>query len=267
MKLVSYGNSRVLDAVVDRFLSDASEKNNKSVLIDIYKVLSRFHRNEYFYLNTLLNKLLLGKHSVNTTTALTQLPIAKSKADFILINGRAVVYEIKTELDSFDRLETQLKDYYKAFNTVCVVTSENQYAKAFEILKDSPVGIYVLTSKNQLSSSLRKEPIEYNGRLNHKVIFKLLRKYEFESILLEYFKVLPNSCQAFYYEACLDMFSQIPMQAVYQMLLKQLKLRNQIKIKDFKSVPYELKSLIYFLSPSESEWERIECFLNKKYGV
>lgn len=267
MKLVYSGNSRILDVVVDRFLSDASKKNNETILIDIYKVLSKFHRNEYFYQNTLLNKLLLGRHSVNTTTALTQLPIAKSKADFVLINGRAIVYEIKTELDSFDRLKTQLNDYYKAFNTVCVVTSENQYAKAFKILKESPVGINVLTSKNQLSSSLRKEPKEYNDQLSHRVIFKLLRKYEFENILLEYFKCLPNSCQAFYYEACMEMFSQIPMQVAYQMLLKQLKLRNQIKIKNFKNVPYELKSLIYFLSPSESEWEKITCFLNKQYGV
>lgn len=267
MKLVSSGNSQILDVIVDRFLSDVSKKNNQSVLIDIYKVLSKLHRNEYFYQNTLLNKLLLGKHSVNTTTALTQLPIAKSKADFVLINGKAVVYEIKTELDSFDRLKTQLSDYYKAFNTVCVVTSENQYARAYEILKESPVGINVLTSKNQLSLSLRKDPIEYNDCLNHRIIFKLLRKYEFENILMEYFKCLPSSCQAFYYEACLDMFSQIPMQIAYKMLLKQLKQRNQVKIKNFKNVPYELKSLIYFLSPSESEWEKIACFLNKKYGV
>ena len=80
------------------------------------------NRNEYYYKITLLNKLLLGIHSVNTTTALTEFPIAKSKADFVLINGKAVVYEIKTELDNLERLESQISDYYKAFDHVAVVT-------------------------------------------------------------------------------------------------------------------------------------------------
>ena len=63
---------------------------------------------------------------MNTTTALTEIPIAKSKADFVLINGKAVVYEIKTELDNFDRLENQINDYYKAFDHVAVVTCKRK---------------------------------------------------------------------------------------------------------------------------------------------
>lgn len=89
---------------------------------EIYNILKTEYRNEYYYKNTLLNKLLLGVHSVNTTTALTEIPIAKSKADFVLINGKAVVYEIKTELDNLERLESQINDYFKAFDHVAVVT-------------------------------------------------------------------------------------------------------------------------------------------------
>lgn len=40
--------------------------------------------------------------------ALTELPIGDSKADFIMINGRGVVYEIKTDLDNLNRLNSQL---------------------------------------------------------------------------------------------------------------------------------------------------------------
>ncbi len=98
--------------VVQRFLCDPENKSNGELISEIYSFMSRFYRNEYYYQNTLLNKLLIGKHSVNTTTALTQVPISKSKADFILINGKAVVYEIKTELDNFERLDTQIKVYY-----------------------------------------------------------------------------------------------------------------------------------------------------------
>ena len=51
-----------------------------------------------------MNKRLLGIHSVNTTTALTEIPVGRAKPDFILINGKAVVYEIKTELTNIKLL-------------------------------------------------------------------------------------------------------------------------------------------------------------------
>ena len=92
----------VYSLVVRRYTSNADQKNNRELISEIYCELKNNYRNEYFYKNTLLNKLLLGVHSVNTTTALTEVAIAKSKADFVLINGKAVVYEIKTELDNLE---------------------------------------------------------------------------------------------------------------------------------------------------------------------
>lgn len=92
------GNDKIYGQVIKRYVDNSAEKTNLELVSEIYSVLEDKYRNEYYYKNTLLNKLLLGIHSVNTTTALTEFPIAKSKADFVLINGKAVVYEIKTEL-------------------------------------------------------------------------------------------------------------------------------------------------------------------------
>ena len=55
-----------------------------------------------------------------------------------MINGKAVVYEIKTELDTFERLATQIDDYYKAFDHVCVVASDSQRTELLERFKNSP---------------------------------------------------------------------------------------------------------------------------------
>ncbi len=260
------GNNTTYATVIQRFINDPEDRDNETLISEIYRFMSKSYRNEYFYQNTLLNKLLLGKHSVNTTTALTQIPISKSKADFILINGKAVVYEIKTELDSFDRLETQLRDYYKGFNHVCVVTSERQYERAKTLLANTPVGIYVLTSKNTISSTLRKEPIEDNSSLDHTTIFKILHKCEFEHILLEYYGTLPETSQVFYYGECLNQFSKIPILEAYAMSLKQLKKRNRIEVSEINQVPYELKSLFYFVNPTKLELQNLHEFLNKKYG-
>lgn len=262
--LVDEKHNDIYRNIVKRYIDDPESKDNGVLISEIYSYMSRAYRNEYFYQNTLLNKLLLGKHSVNTTTALTQIPIGKSKADFILINGKAVVYEIKTELDTFERLDTQLSDYYKAFNHVCIVTCESNYDKLCSILGNNSVGIYVLTSKNTLS--LRKEPKEKSEHLDYLAIFKVLHKKEFENILLKYHKKLPQTAQVFYYDECFALFKDIPLLKAYNMVLKELKKRNKIIVEEFNNVPYELKSLIYFTNPSKKDYTGLNQFLYRKFG-
>ncbi|MCH5298750.1 MAG: sce7726 family protein [Ruminococcus sp.] len=263
--MIHFDDTSIFDAVIRRYINDPEDKSNEMLISEIYSYMSNEYRNEYFYQNTLLNKLLLGKHSVNTTTALTQIPISKSKADFILINGKAVVYEIKTALDTFERLNTQIRDYYKAFNHVCVVTSEHQFEQACEILKDTNVGVYCLTSQETLSMTKRKEPIVDNSQLDHTTIFKILHKPEFESIIIKYFGELPKTSQVFYYGECLERFSKIPIIDAYTLFLKELKKRNKIEICSLNKIPYELKSLIYFLKPSDKDWQTISQFLTNTH--
>jgi len=263
--LIEYNKNTTYGTIVQRYVQDSEAKNNGEIISEIYKFMSESYRNEYFYLNTLLNKLLLKKHSINTTTALTQIPIGKSKADFILINGKAVVYEIKSELDSFDRLETQLRDYFRAFNHVCVVTSDGSYEKLSNMLHDSPVGICVLTKRDTISSIQKKEAIENNSCLEHRAIFKVLHKNEYERIIISRFGSLPTASQVFYYDECLARFKDIPVLEAYSMALKELKKRNRIIQSRFQDVPCELKSLMYFSALSPEDYDGLSSFLNEKY--
>ena len=264
--LIHGNDNSIYETVIKRYVSDPEDKDNGKIISEIYKFMSEKYRNEYFYQNTLLNKLLLEKHNVDTTTALRQLPIARSKADFVLINGKAVVYEIKTELDTLERLRMQLTDYYKAFDHVCVVTSENHYYQVLHILSNTPVGIYILAQGSTTSLIVKKEPTEYNTCLDHTTIFKLLRKREYENIVLEYYGKLPSTPQAFYYNECLRLFSNIPILEAYALTLKELKKRNKIMITKLDKVPYELKSLAYFSNFSESDWKKFNSFLSTRYG-
>ena len=261
--LIQGQKNDVYISVIKRFVQDPLSKNNGEIISEIYSYMSKNYRNEYFYQNTLLNKLLLGRHSINTTTALTQIPINKSKADFILINGKAVVYEIKTELDNFERLKNQINDYYKAFSHVCVVTCEEYYKKLIKILKNTNVGICILTNKNTLR--FEKEPVADFSNITHKHLFKVLHKKEFEDILLEIFKKLPQATPAFYYDECYNWFESIPIMDVYKETLIQLKKRNKITKEEFNRVPYELKSLMYFNSNYDNDYKKLELFLNKMY--
>lgn len=256
----------VYSSVVRRYISDADQKNNRELISEIYCKLKNSYRNEYFYKNTLLNKLLLGVHSVNTTTALTEMSIAKSKADFVLINGKAVVYEIKTELDNLERLSSQIDDYYKAFDHVAVVTYEKNLSQLQKVLEsiDKPVGIYILRRNGKLGTI--QKPQRYTGDLDREVIFKLLRKSEYEEIIVRRYGHLPEVTQFRYYSACKRMFLQIPVEESYLLVLKILKMRMQIEKEEFVKIPYELKFLAYFMELTYDDYQKLEVFLERQYG-
>lgn len=256
----------IYSSVVRRYTSNASQKNNRELISEIYCELKNNYRNEYFYKNTLLNKLLLGVHSVNTTTALTEIAIAKSKADFVLINGKAVVYEIKTELDNLERLNTQIDDYYKAFDHVAVVTYEKNLKQLKKVLEniDKPVGIYVLRKNGKLGT-IRK-PQRYIGDLDKEIIFKLLRKSEYEFIIAQQYGYLPKVTQFKYYTTCKKMFLQIPIEESYLQVLRILKKRMRLEKEEFVKIPYELKFLVYFMELSCDDYQKLEIFLEHQYG-
>lgn len=261
-ELIETGNNRIYQAAVREYASDAN--TNFEAIQRIYLALAESHRNEYFFLNTLLNKWLLGVHSPNTATALTQLRIDKSIADFVFINGESVVYEIKSDLDNFDRLIGQISDYFKAFEKVCVVVSEANFEKAESLLGSLNVGIYSLTAQNRISQVKRREPQADPSFLRHDTLFSILNKSEFESILLDAFGHLPDAPPAFYYDACLKMFSDLPMDLAYGLFINRLKKRNQINKQVLDEVPYELKALFYFFNPAARDVIGLQDFLSRK---
>lgn len=258
-------------AISSSNLLEDKKERNVVLLKKIYEYMSKNYRNEYFYQNIIFNNILIGRHSLNTTVALTQIPVAKSKVDLILINGKATVYEIKTELDTFERLENQIKDYYKGFNYVYVVTCEKYYKRLSKILLNTSigmyVGIYILTDTKRLSP--RKKAIENNTMLNYEVIFKYLRKNEFESILLKYYKKLPEVAPVFYYMECFNLLKKIPLLDFYNLAIKELKQREKIgkeKIKLIEDMPKEIRSWVYFYRPSIKDYTKLNNFLENNYG-
>ena len=259
-QVIDDGESPAYAAAIRRYIVDSTGKTNEECISEIYQHLKNKYQNEYYYKNTLLNKLLLGVHSPRTTTALTEVPVGKSKADFILINGKAVVYEIKTDLDNFDRLDGQMKDYYKAFSRVVVVTSEKNFNDIQKKLKNSPAGICLLTKKGTLS--VRKEPVESCDMLSKSIMFKILRKKEYEQILLKHFSSLPDVSQFEYYRACQALFESLPTDVAYQMFVHALKLRTKIDIVEYSKIPYELKFLIYFSNYKKSDYAKLGRFLS-----
>lgn len=251
-ELMQNGQSDVFDYVVKRYIDDPESKSNGQLISEIYAHLGKEQRNEYYYMNTLLNKLLCGIHNVNTTTAFSQVRIGHSIEDFVMINGEGRVYEIKSDLDNFNRLYNQIEDYYRVFSKVSVLASIHELEKVREVLSTfgdmgEAVGIYVLSERGTIFNKERsREPKEYNELLEHSTIFKLLRRGEYEAIVESFFGTAPQVEPVFRFKAFLEKFKEIPILEAQQRAFQELKKRNRITVEEFQEIQPELKAVIYF---------------------
>lgn len=231
---------------------------------EIYHFMDCEYRNEYFYKNTILNQLLIKKHDLYNTAALTELPIGDSKADFIMINGRGVVYEIKTDLDNLLRLENQIKDYYKVFSYVYVVVGNKQLPRVKEFLKDQKVGIYELTASGKLIC--RKKALCNKENLSYEAMFQVLRKAEFESILLKHFHELPEVNSFQYYRECQKWLERVNIITLQKDVMRCLKARTLMLVENKleEKVPYELRFYAYFSKRINSNYQEIDTLWNAR---
>ena len=77
-----------------------------------------------------------------------EMSVADSRVDICRINGESFAYEIKTEYDSFDRLESQIKDYANTFDKVYVIIPKMRINEIKEVLPNSCGIILYRTGKN-----------------------------------------------------------------------------------------------------------------------
>lgn len=270
-ELISNHNCEVYDYIVQKTIDKPFAKTNEEIIRELYAVIKQRGRNEYYYKNTLLNKLLLGKYSVNTATALAELRIAKHIADFVMINGEGYVFEIKSDLDNLMRIKGQLYDYYKAFGKVSLLVPEKDKEKVEKELcqlneiKDY-VGVYTMTPHDTILDKKKiKEPIFYSDMLDHYSMFSILKTSEYTKLICDYYGEIPNVAPVFLFKTCFSLFQRIPVDDAHKLMLKALKGRNRINKDLFDIVPMELKSVVYFSKISKCIPE-LNQFLSDTYG-
>lgn len=262
--LLSGKQNNVFECVVKRYIADPEGKSYGQLVSEIYTFLGKNYRTEYFYKNTMLNKLMIKRHDYKKTIVLSELPIGNSKADFIMINGKGVVYEIKTELDNLERLDSQIKDYYKAFSEVVIVTYQENFDKVMKIIPDT-VGVMLLTKRKALKTI--REPLQELSFLDYDTISRILRKYEFERIIQNKGYSLPEVNQFQYYKECYSILSQMDIEELQSAMLKELKQRMKIDIIEFTmSMPEELRFLSYFDDNILKYEETAQHELSRSYG-
>jgi uncharacterized protein YnzC (UPF0291/DUF896 family) len=226
-------NANIIRARANKVLETVGfPVNKKSKLINIYnrvyKCLLENYRNEYVFKNTIVNKILLEKHSPATSAIFSEFQVLGCKLDLLVLNGTSKAYEIKTKYDNFTRLEMQLETYLKFFDEVYLVLDEQIYDEDNEILGalNDRIGILVFTQKNEL---IEKKKAESNTKyIKSEDMVALLRKDEYLDIIKSSFsKDLSDTPNTKMYGEARQWFSKFEGQQAHQLTIEKLKLRKK----------------------------------------
>jgi hypothetical protein len=260
------GNSATMKRVfkeiqVDRLFDE--ESTLRECFDYFYKLIFKYYRNEYVYKNSIARKVLLGRHSVKTSCMLTEFRISNSKADVLVLNGTSHVYEIKTDLDSLDRLPKQVSDYKRAVDYVNVITSPS-YADKVENCVDDDVGILVLNNRGSISTL--RSPSSNKKNVNPGVIFDSLRKNEYLSIIKSCGVEIPDVPNTLLFKQCRDIFSSFDPVLCHDRMLESVKKRTLDKdLENFVlSLPDSLKSIAYSSGLSKASKKHFLEVLDKR---
>jgi hypothetical protein len=267
-KIISSNNfSPIINRInKHRIIFNKSERKYRfnTFLHLLYNKMTKEYRNEYVYKNTILNEILLRKFKLDNTILLSEFKIGKSVADLVLINGNAIVYELKTDLDNLKRLNNQLNDYKRAIDTIYIVTN-NKFVKTIKNLyNDTNFGLIEFTEKNTLR--VHKKAVKDTSKLDHEIIFKLLRKNEYLKIIQHYFGSVPNVPNTKIFSECLSLIKKIDVIDFHNTVFRKIRNRN-IKAPQYlisKKTPRELKFACYNLDLNSNGYNILYKLLNNK---
>ena len=114
---------------------------------------------KYHFINFLKNSL----HDI----VAFEMSVGDSRVDLCRINGQLCAYEIKTEYDNYDRLETQMNDYFKAFEKVYIIVPQQNVDIVKKYVPQKCGIIAYRTSKdNHMSFSYRRAATHNNFDIN-----------------------------------------------------------------------------------------------------
>lgn len=176
---IADGDLSYILKVINSFFPEMGDLPLNEIYEKSYDILLKNYPNEYIYKNLIAKKILLGRHSLNTATMLSEFRVGNNKADCVILNGKSTCYEIKTDYDSLVRLEDQLEAYTQVFDDVYVVCSK-KFANVILEKIDQSIGILLLSDKLTFKE-LRKSNIKTEK--NKKLLMQSLRKDEYISLI------------------------------------------------------------------------------------
>jgi hypothetical protein len=177
-------------------------------------------RDEYVYRAALTHNILLGTHSLRSASMLTEFRAGVAKADLVILNGTATVYEIKSDRDSLARLANQIGNYQKVFATIFVIAGESHVS---DVLKATPASIGVLSLTPRQSIRKIREASHTLDKVDPTSILESVRSSEALEILRELNVTIPDVPNTLMRRELHECFKRLDPSSVHLAMVKVLK--------------------------------------------
>lgn len=214
-------------SLVDAFKSDGTVGK---FFDDTFALLKRkAYRYEYVYKTAIAHKLLLGIHSLQTASMLSEFRVGACKADLVILNGTSTVYEVKSERDNLDRLRDQVKEYRRVFSRINVIAAEDHVTAVAEVVPED-VGILLLSSRHQISTV--REAVDRPDAIDPCAVFESLHRGEALKILDVFGVPKPNVPNTRFHGEMIKIFSDLPPKDLHRCMISVLKESRSLRALD-----------------------------------
>ena len=227
-----------------------------------YGRLAQDYRCEYVYKTAVIRQALDAEP---TATALTGLPVFLSIADAVVVGAAASAFEIKTDLDSFARLELQLFSYARCFEHVYVVTSAGKTVRALDEVPDH-VGVLTLDDAGVVTPA--RPAAGGLSRLEIASLFRVLRQGERLAVLQRQLGYSADVPSALLYRRTAELFMGLSIEAAYEEFVGELRDRDgrQRAAMRAAGLPDCLAAAAAGLCLSAVAWRRLGAVLQSLAG-
>lgn len=241
-----------------RFLTELGRNDQSIRLADAFDralaITARLYRSEYYYKNTIVNRVVFGRHSPRTAAPLLEVRAGHSIADVVVLNGTSTAYEIKTDYDDYSRLQAQVADYSRCFERTYVIVSPARAAAALAV---APEHIGVI-SVNRRGSMREERPANADlNRLSNQALFGLLHRSEILRILARTLDYDVDVLPAQLWSRTRDLFGMLPIDLSHSEAVLELRERGRQSAAVAESMPSSLRAMAYDVPMSSTAAGRI----------
>lgn len=198
-------------------------KSISKIYDEMYTLLKKKYRNEYVYKNEIAKNIIRKSHKFCNVSYVNEFKVNGCIADVAIFNDTSTAYEIKTELDSFERLDDQLSVYKDVFEFVYMVVPEKKKNQALRVAHDN-TGIITLNEKNVLN--YERMAISNIKSLSKEKIFNCLRPSEYASLYEEIVGTKAFGRAADIKDMCRNFFVELDIENAHKEMLKKLTARG-----------------------------------------
>lgn len=253
-----------LTNIADRCSGNATVGEAFDTAFGVLKTAGR--RDEYIYRSALTHNVLMGTHSLNTACMLTEFRAGSCKADLVILNGTATVYEIKSERDSLVRLANQVENYKRVFAKVFVIASEDHVAGVLDTVPQD-IGVMMLAARYRISTV--REAEDRPERICPASVFESLRATEAAAILKSLSIGVPDVPNTQRHTAMRALFADLDPIAIHSAMVKTMKrTRDLAPLSDLVDrLPRSLHAAALSIKVRRADHDRVVEAISTPLGV